>query len=165
VKIVGQEILTPPTQMDVSTNTNVTLRKTLHNNGPDGPVDVSIAASAVAPTGCTATPAGTNPTSATLAVSVAQTVDEVWTLHCTGPSTHVFTFNNAISLTTPSATDPAPGNNSASTQLNVDVIGSADAKIVSQALVSPPQSSPRVWTRRSPCARTSTTTAPSARWT
>ena len=138
MKIVGQEILTPPTQMNTSEDTQVTLRKTLHNNGPDGPVDVSIAASAVAPAGCTATPAPANPTTATLEVSVAQTVDEVWTLHCTAPSTHAFTFNNAISVTTSGATDPVPGNNSASTPLSLDVIASADAKITGQALLSPP---------------------------
>jgi hypothetical protein len=138
VKITGQSLVTPPTQMNASQDTNVTLSKTLHNNGPDGPVDVSITTSAVAPADCTATAAPTNPTSATLPVSVAQVVDEVWTLHCTDPSSHDFTFNNSIALTTPGATDPVPGNNSSSTPLSINVIASADAKINSQALVSPP---------------------------
>ena len=117
-------------------NVDVTLRKTLHNNGGYGPVNVSIAASAVAPSGCTATPK-TNPTSASLPVSTDVTVDEVWTIHCTAPSTHGFTFNNAIAITTPHVTDPTPANNSASTPLSVDVIGSADVQ-VTQSLVSPP---------------------------
>ena len=138
VKITAQSLVTPPTEMNASQNTDVTLRKTLHNNGPSGPVDVSITTQVTAPADCTATPAATNPTSATLEASVAQTVDEVWTLHCTNPSAHSFTFNNSIALSTPGATDPNPANNSASTPLNINVIASADAKITGQSLVSMP---------------------------
>ena len=138
VKITSQSLLSPPAQIDASQSVDVTLRKTLHNNGPAGPVDVSITASAVAPAGCTATPGASNLTSATLPVSVAQTVDEVWTLHCTAPSTHAFTFNNAIAITTPNTNDPNTLNNSASTPLSVDVIATADAKITAQSLVNPP---------------------------
>ena len=48
VKITGQALVSPPSEIDVSQNVDVTLRKTLHNNGPFGPVDVSINAQAVA---------------------------------------------------------------------------------------------------------------------
>jgi hypothetical protein len=138
VKIASQSLVSPPTQINTSQDTPVTLRKTIHNNGAFGPVNVSITPGAVAPAGCTATPSPTNPTSASLAVSADVVVDEVWTLHCTAPSTHNFTFNDSIAVTTPHVTDPTPANNSASTPFSVEVFASADAKIVSQALVTPP---------------------------
>jgi hypothetical protein len=138
VKIAGQALVSPPSEIDVSQNVQVTLRKTLHNNGPYGPVEVSINAQAVAPTGCTATPNPSNPTTATLPISTALEVDEVWTIHCSLPSTHSFSFNNSISVTTPGITDPVPGNNSASTQLSVDVVAEADVEISGQSLVTPP---------------------------
>ena len=138
VAITSQSLVSPPTQMPVSLNADVTLRKVLHNYGPDGPVDVSIDADAQAPADCTATPDPDNPTSANLAVSVDVVVDEVWTLHCTQPSTHVFTFNNSIAVTTGGTIDPNPSNNSASTQLIVAVIAQADVRLSSQSLLSPP---------------------------
>src|SRR4030042_2378762 len=103
--------------MNVSQSLDVPLRKPLHNNGAYGPVTVGITAGAAAPSGCTATPSPANPTSANLPVSTDVTVDEVWALHCTAPSTHVFTFNNSIALTPPHVADSSSGNNSASTQL------------------------------------------------
>jgi hypothetical protein len=101
-------------------------------------VDVSINAQAVTPTDCTAEPDPGNPTSATLPTSAAVTVDEIWWLHCTAPSTHSFSFNNSISLTTPGISDPDPDNNSASTQLALDVIAQAYVGIGDQFLVNPP---------------------------
>ncbi len=138
VEISSQVVVSPPAEIDVSQDVPVTVRKTLHNNGGYGPVDVSISSSAVAPTGCTATAAGENPTSVSLPVNVNMVVDELWTLRCTEPSTHVFTFNNAITLTTPHVEDPDLTNDSASTQLSVDVIAQADVEISSQVVVSPP---------------------------
>ena len=141
-KIVSQSFVNAPTEIPVSTNVDVTLRKTLHNNGPYGPVDVSISASAVAPADCTATAKAGNPTSARLPVSSAVVVDEVWTIRCDKPSSHSFTFNNSIAVTGVHVEDPTPGNNSASTGLTVAVLVEADVKVVGQQLVNPPASIP-----------------------
>jgi len=138
VKIVSQALVSPPTTMNVSENVPVTLHKVLHNNGGFGPVQVGITAQAQAPSGCTATPSPGNPTSATLPVGTDVSVDEVWTLHCSQASTHVFTFSDTIAITTPHVDDSVPGNNSASTSHSVDVIAEADVGIVSQSFVSPP---------------------------
>jgi hypothetical protein len=136
VKIAGQALVSPPASMNTSTDTVVTLRKTLHNNGGYGPVNVSVTATAVAPAGCTAT--SSNGALVALPVSTDVVLDEDWTLHCTQPSTHVFSFTNAIAITDTHVVDPTPANNSATTELSLEVIANADAKIVSQALVSPP---------------------------
>jgi hypothetical protein len=58
----------------------MSLRKTLHNIGTYGPVDVSITTTGTPPTpppACTVTADPANPTSATLPVSVDEVVDEV----------------------------------------------------------------------------------------
>jgi hypothetical protein len=114
----------------VSEDVVVTLRKVLHNSGPDGPVDVSISASASAPPDCEATPGPGNPTSASLPVSANVVIDETWTIHCDARSQHVFSFENHIE--DPAVVDPVPGNNFASTQLAVDVWDQADLSMISQ---------------------------------
>ena len=42
-------------------------------------------------------------------MSVDVLVDEVWTLNCTAPSTHSFTFNNSIAITNAHVSDPNTG--------------------------------------------------------
>jgi len=142
VKISGQQLLDPPSEIPVSQNVDVTLRKTLHNNGGFGPVDVSIAASATAPADCSATPDPLNPTSANLPVSTDVVIDEVWTIHCDNPSSHSFSFDNAITITTPHVSDPDPANNAASTGLTVTATAQADVKIGGQQLLDPPSEIP-----------------------
>ena len=138
VKISGQQLVGPPTDIPVSQDVDVTLRKTLHNNGGYGPVDVSIAAGASAPPDCSATPDPGNPTSASLPVSTDVVIDETWTIHCDEPSEHSFSFDNAIAITTLHVEDPTPANNAASTGLTVTAIAQADVKISGQQLVDPP---------------------------
>jgi len=142
VKISGQQLIDPPTEIAVSQDVDVTLRKTLHNNGGYGPVDVSIAASASAPADCSATPAPGNPTSASLPVSTDVVVDEAWTLHCDEPSEHSFSFDNSIAITTLHVEDPSPANNAASTGLTVTAIAEADVKISGQSVVGLPSQAP-----------------------
>jgi len=138
VKITSQALVSPPSEINVSANVPITLRKHLNNAGPYGPVDVSISPSASAPADCTATPATGNPTSATLPVNVDTVVDESWTIHCSKPSSHTFSFSDAIAVTNPHITDPNTTNNSAQTSLTVTAIGRADLKITSQLVVNPP---------------------------
>jgi len=142
VEISSQQLVAPPSEIPVSQSVDITLRKTLHNNGGYGPVDVSISASATAPADCTATAKAGNPTSANLPVSTDVVVDEVWTIHCAKPSSHSFSFNNSIAVTTLHVQDPTPGNNAASTGLTVNATAQADVKISSQQLVAPPSEIP-----------------------
>jgi hypothetical protein len=135
VGIDGQGILSPPSSIPVNQNVNLTLRKTLHNNGPNGPATVNISTQLTGPGDCTATPPSLP--SPSLPVSVNVTVDEVWTVRCSQASTHTFTFNNSIAVGA-GCTDPVPGNNSASTQLTTAVTASADVAIASQGFVNPP---------------------------
>ena len=98
--------------MKVCEEVDVTLRKTLHNNGPYGPLVASIASKSVDPPDCTGTPKHV-PSSVTLPVSVDTVIDEVWTIHCTVAGNRVFRFENSV-LPPPHVEDPNPENNSAS---------------------------------------------------
>jgi hypothetical protein len=143
VKILSQQFLNPPSSIPVSESVPVTLRKVLHNNGPFGPVEVSVDADAkIVPADCTATPAPGNPTSATLPLGTDTVVDEVWSIHCDNPSSHTFTFTDTIAVTTPHVTDSDPSNNSAPANLTVAAIGKADVKIESQSVVGVPPEIP-----------------------
>jgi len=122
VEISGQQFVSPPTEIPVSQNVDITLRKTLHNNGPSGPVEVTISTAASAPANCTATSSPANPTSANLPVSTDVIIDEVWTINCSNPSASQFSFNNSIALTPSPVTDPDPSNNAAFSSLTVNVI-------------------------------------------
>ena len=136
VKVVGVGV-SGPAEIDVSEDADITVSTTLHNNGGYGPVDVSILASASAPADCTATAKAGNPTSANLPVSTDVVVDEVWAIHCAKPSSHSFSFNDSIAVTTLHVQDPTPGNNAASTGLTVNAIAQADVKVVGVEVSGP----------------------------
>lgn len=135
VRIVSQGMLNPPSSIPVNQNVNLTLRKIIHNNGPNGPAPVNISTGGSGPGDCTITPPGSASTS--LPVSVNVTVDETWTVRCSQASTHTFTLNNSIAVGA-GWTDPDMRNNTLPTQFPVAVTGSADVAIASQSVVNPP---------------------------
>ena len=136
VWIASQQLVDPPTDIDVSEDVVVTLRKVLHNDGPYGPVEVEIETWATAPQDCTAAPGTGNLTSASLPVSANVVIDETWTIHCDARSQHVFSFENHIE--DPAVADPDLGNNFASAQLTVDVWDQADLNMIDQYVEDPP---------------------------
>jgi hypothetical protein len=131
VKIIDQAWLQPPTDIDVSANVPVTLRKVLHNNGPySQPVEVTVTKTATAPPDCSIIPPG-DEFQVVLPVSVDVVIDEEFLIHCSSPSTHTFNVVNLVSGPKDvHIIDPDPSNNVASTDLTVNAIGYADLKIV-----------------------------------
>jgi hypothetical protein len=136
VKIVSQSLTTPPASMNINTNTDFTVHKVLHNNGPIGPVDVSITRDVNLPADCTVVDVA-GPITANLPVSVDVPADEVFTISCSLPSTHALTFTNAIAVTTPGVTDPTPDNNSANTPHSVGVLAEADLAVTGVTVTAP----------------------------
>ena len=136
VEIVSQSMLVdlPPT-INVDTDYEVTLGKTIRNNGPTDPVAIDITTDVTAPGDCTVTPDPSNQTSYPGLTGTPVDVDEVYTINCSQASAHSFTFDNEIDLTTPDTFDPSPANNTASTQTNTDVLAEADLEIVNQTLI------------------------------
>ena len=111
-----------PPQIIVGQPLTLTLRKTITNNGPSGPMDVRLTKVATFPSDSVVTPA----TSETLALAVglaeARVVDEVFTVQCNGYSHHDFTFHNEISPAEPEDTDPLLSNNEADIALDIECV-------------------------------------------
>jgi hypothetical protein len=143
LEISSQSVLSPPATIPVGQNTILTVEKTIHNNGPLSPVDVTIGATLLAPPDCTVTPNPLNPTTVTgLQASMATVVQESYTVNCSLPSNHIFTFNNSIAPSTAAYTDPNGSNNSASTPVSIPVVATSDIEVTSQSAIAPPASAP-----------------------
>jgi hypothetical protein len=143
---VSQEILDWPTNIDVSENRPVTLRKTITATPvfPDTPVQipsvtVTVTKTASAPAGCSVVaPVAVQKVVLTTAPLV---YTETFTIHCTEPSTHgSFTFYNAVSgPKDPDISDPNMTNNTTHTHSpSVNAIGHSDMKVVAQYVENPP---------------------------
>ena len=136
VKKLGLIILDPAMQVGVPIT--VPVRSVFHNNGPYGPTDVTDTISVVAPNDCTAVQSsGTNPTTVSLPVSVTVTLDQNFTLTCTSPSFHTFTWNDSIAVSSVHVRDPNPGNNSATLSITNPVTATADSKAVGVSVGAP----------------------------
>ncbi len=142
VKKVSFQVIEPPdgSDIDVSADVPVLVRAVVHNNGPFGPVDISDEIFASAPADCTVTPDTVTTVVDDVPVSVDVVIDGVFTIHCTAPSTHGFTFEDKnLVLLTEHVYDPLPDNNTADPiTLLVNSWGDADVKIVSQQFLTPP---------------------------
>ena len=125
IKLVSQTV-TFPASFNVGEPVNLIVNKVIHNNGPDGPVDVTITKSVTLPADCSLGdlgPGGTQiltDTIAAVAVSIPTTYEETDTIVCTLPSDHQITLSNC---TAPEigVTDPNMANNCATAVLNFQV--------------------------------------------
>jgi hypothetical protein len=78
-----------------------------------------------------------NNTPVALPVSVDVVLDQTFTLHCTQPSNHTWTFNDCIDITNTHVRDPNPNNNCASLSLTNPVTADADIKVASMSINGP----------------------------
>jgi len=95
--------------VDVGADTNVILRKVLHNNGPYGPTEVTLTKTAAVLAGdATVTPL-TDQEQAILPVSSPVTVDETFSVHCLDSwagRVAVFAFTNEVTIKDAHVVDP-----------------------------------------------------------
>jgi hypothetical protein len=139
VKKLGLIVPDPP--MVVGVPVNVTVRSVFHNNGPFGPVTVTDLIDAAAPPDCTVVQAsGTNPTDVVLPVSVTVWIDQDFTLTCSTPSNHTFTWTDSITIDDLHVRDPNPNNNAASIALTNEVTTTADVKVTATTVNAPANS-------------------------
>jgi len=101
---------------NVSTPTNVILRKVVHNNGPYGPTEVKLAKTGMVmpyppPYTQDATVTAYDEEQAILPVSIATTVDETFVITCNDGAVGkvaVFAFTNNVTVKDAHITDPSP---------------------------------------------------------
>jgi len=129
VKITSASFVDPPAKLPYGVDTDITLRKHIHNNGPWAPVNIAITATATAPTGCTVVPKSVPSSISAVPVSIDQVVDEVWTIRCTSIGLKTFGFDNSIAVATPFVSDSNLANNSSHKLMSVmdDLDSGADS--------------------------------------
>jgi hypothetical protein len=125
--VLAADCSTAITTMPVNTDTDVCLHKVLYQDDITT-LDVSVTADVTPPTGCTGV-FKSGPSSATLPQDTDVPVDEIFTINCSNPSTHTFTFDNTIEITTSNVLEIDPANNSASTDKDIAVTAVADMGI------------------------------------
>ena len=132
VKIIG-ETVTDPLTINISENAAVTLTKTVHNNGPQDPVDGVLTTAVTAPADCTVNgaPSATIATNVSLPASIAQDVPIDVTIHCTQPSFHTFQVAQEIQPADPALNpDTDQSNNTLTDSFTLQVLAQADYGIV-----------------------------------
>jgi hypothetical protein len=131
----GETTYPAPSEIPVNQDVPILVKKTIHNNGPYGPVNLQTVKTATASPDCTVTPATHTEDILNVGVGVDVTHTEQFKVRCNKPSQHTFTFDNVISVKTPHVIDPTPGNNTAHTAWTVDAIAQADLQVVAQRTV------------------------------
>ncbi len=128
--IVSFAPVNPPGQMLVGQNVDITLRKIITNHGPSAPMDVELTRTAAAPPDSTVTPSAPPPVmQPALGLDELRTVNEVFTIRCSQPSPHTFTFTNEIQPfrdysdpALPDDADPNQANNHAQVVLQIECV-------------------------------------------
>jgi hypothetical protein len=135
LKIVSQRILAddcvspPPQRIHVGQDVVICVRKTMHNNGPQGPALTQITKGTEWMGPCTIEPTSWEE-QILLAVSVPVVHDEYFTINCPTPSDLWLRITNHIDLKDPEWTDPDLNNNDASTDISLYATYLADLEKV-----------------------------------
>jgi hypothetical protein len=117
-RITNITAVDPPAFLASNTATPVTIRTTLHNDGPFASAGFTLTGSITPPAGCTVTPPA--PSLHTLNMSTSVTVDAAWTVNC-APGTYTLTFVNTVTPATLHVSDPAATNNTLQTSILIFV--------------------------------------------
>jgi uncharacterized repeat protein (TIGR01451 family) len=120
--IVSFAAVNPPAEMIIGTPLNLTLRKTITNHGPSTPMDVTLSKTAAASAGASVSPATSTAQEQALAKDEQRQVDEAFTLQCSLPGPHTFTFTNGIAPKQAADTDPDLSNNQKQVALTIDCV-------------------------------------------
>ena len=109
-----------PDELLVGDSVDVTLSKTVENNGPYSPIDVDVHVTSAPTAGVGVAPPDANQVIPDLALGSPVEVIEVFTLTCTGPGPQHVTFTNTVAPI--GAIDPDLSNNVAETTVEVECV-------------------------------------------
>jgi hypothetical protein len=120
--IVSFAAYNPPSEILVNQDVAITMRKVVTNLGPSAPMDIKLSKTATAPSDSTVTPTSATENAIAVTLNEQRVVDEIFTVHCNGFSSHTFGFTNDISPLRPDDTDPVASNNHATANLQVTCV-------------------------------------------
>ena len=123
-------IVDPPANLEVNVPTDLEVSVTIENLGPaeQVPVRDELMPAAVVPPDCTVSPDRRGFT-ALLRRGQPQTRTLVFTVTCSRPSNHQFTFDDVLTVTSPDIVDINPLNNAASTSETIPVHAYTDVAV------------------------------------
>ncbi len=122
LKITNFTAMNPPDQIVIGQTLNVTMRKTIANGGPSSPMDATLTKTASASSGASVSPTSSTSDMTALAVGSPQTMEETFTIGCSQPGFHTYTFTNEIRPSKAEDTDPDFSNNTAQVQITLDCL-------------------------------------------
>jgi hypothetical protein len=122
LSITGFGAASVPPQILIGEDTDLVLGTLVANAGPSSPMNASLVTAASAEPGATVTPAVSSAVAPALAIGAPQTVQQTFTLACTAPGYHTFTFHAILAPLHPVDTDPDLSNNEAALTLSFDCV-------------------------------------------
>ena len=145
-EVVSMNVVNPPLEIDVSDEVRITVREVVHNFGDtvntppqySEPSEFDVTFNAAAPDGCEIVGEDEKVVRVNLPVCEDTEVDATFTIHCSEPSLHTFTFDNEIAPVDPHVVDPNSDNNTGATSLTVAAIAQADGAVRGMFVVNPP---------------------------
>ncbi|MGI0024058.1 MAG: DUF11 domain-containing protein, partial [Nitrososphaera sp.] len=109
-----------PDQAIIGNTFEVTLNKTIINNGPSSPIDVDVGVTSAATGGLDVDPPAASGIVPALAIGDVAVFTEIFNVTCTGPGPQNVTFTNTIGPI--DGTDPDLSNNSAELTIEVECL-------------------------------------------
>ena len=133
---VSFELIDPPAEIEARTDTDLTVRSTIRNNGPGGPVTISETITVDGPDDCTIV---AHPAMRELTLIAGETVvvDATVTVNCDLPSFHQFEFGNQVEIVSPGVIEGDPDNNTAGFAWEAPVVADADIAVDDVTLACP----------------------------
>jgi hypothetical protein len=111
-----------PTEVLLGEETPVVIETVIANNGPSSPMDVAVLRSASADAGAGVEPASLGTTESRVGSGSDRTVSDTYTLTCSQPGLHTYSFDVSIAPADADDTDPDLSNNEAETSFTVDCV-------------------------------------------
>lgn len=156
------EVIDPPARLEIDQPSNLTVRSTISNDGPAGPVDADEVLTAVhVPVDCTLM--GLPPRRrVTLAVGQTATFDDTLTVTCARRSFHRFGLGNDVQVATRDVTDIDTANNHATIDVTLPVFEETTLSVDQPSLICDEYWAGEPFTCSAAARITNSGTAPSA---
>ncbi len=129
LEITSTIVVDPPVEIDVNTPTVLTVRVAMRNNGPADTIDAVLDRTATVPADCTVNPTDASTPVPAMAQGMLVVQEMDFTVECSQPSDHLFSFASEISPAVAAVVEPDLTNNDGLANANIAVIARADLAV------------------------------------
>ncbi len=129
LQITSSTVVDPPAEIDVNTPVALTVRVAMRNNGPADLIDGVLHRQATVPPDCTVAPTDSTTPVPAMAQGDVVVQEMDFTVECSQPSWHVFSFTSEIEPAVAAVVEPDLTNNDGLAIANIAVIARADLAV------------------------------------